>query len=63
MLHKLAIQIFACFLAILLGIFAIGALLTGPAPSAVGSLSVDFPVESIQIPVANGSTVYGWLSY
>lgn len=63
MLHKIVIQILALIIVITLSIFAIGALLTGSAPSAVGTLSADFPVESIQIPVATGSTVHGWLSY
>ena len=63
MLQKIAIQILALIIAITLAIFAIGALLTGPAPSAVGTLSVDFPVESVQIPAADGPTVHGWLAY
>lgn len=63
MLYKITVQILALITVITLVIFAIGALLTGPAPSAVGTLSADFPVESIQIPVATGSTVHGWLSY
>ncbi len=61
MLHKIAIQILAFIIAITLGIFAIGALLTAPAPTAVGTLSADFPVESVQIPAPNESTVHGWL--
>lgn len=63
MLHKISVQILTLIIVITLGIFAIGALLTGPAPSAVGTLSADFPVESIQIPGTNGSIVHGWLSY
>ncbi len=63
MLNKIAIQILTGLIAILLSIFAIGALLTGPAPSAVGALSIDLPVESIQIPVTDMSTVHGWLCY
>ncbi|WP_394808151.1 alpha/beta hydrolase [Nitrosomonas sp.] len=63
MLHKIAIQILAVIIAITLSIFAIGALLTAPAPTAVGALSVDFPVESVQIPAPNESTVHGWLVY
>jgi len=63
MLHKITIQILAFMIAITIGIFAIGALLTGPAPSAVGALSADFPVESVQISAANGSAVHGWLVY
>jgi len=65
MLRKLSVQILACVIVLTLGAFAIGALLTGPAPSAVGTLSADFPVESVQIPVTNtnSATVHGWLSY
>jgi pimeloyl-ACP methyl ester carboxylesterase len=63
MLHKIAVQILAFIIAITLGIFAIGALLTAPAPTAVGTLSADFPVESVQIPAPNESTVHGWLVY
>ena len=63
MLQKIAIQILALIIAITLAVFAIGALLTGPAPSAVGTLSVDFPVESVQIPAADAPTVHGWLAY
>jgi len=63
MLHKIAVQILAFIIAITLGIFAIGALLTAPAPTAVETLSADFPVESVQIPVPNESAVHGWLVY
>lgn len=63
MLHKIVIQILAFMIAITIGIFAIGALLIGPAPSAVGTLSADFPVESVQISAANKPAVQGWLVY
>lgn len=63
MSYKIVIQILAFICVITFFIFAMGALLTGPAPSAVGTLSADFPVESVQIPVTTGSTVSGWLSY
>lgn len=59
MLHKIVIQILAFMIAITIGIFAIGALLIGPAPSAVGTLSADFPVESVQISAANKPAVQG----
>ncbi len=61
MLYKIAVQILAFIIAITLGIFAIGALLTAPAPTAVGTLSADFPVQSVQIPAPNESPVHGWL--
>ncbi|MEQ1790255.1 MAG: alpha/beta fold hydrolase [Rickettsiales bacterium] len=63
MMHKIVIQILASMIAVTLSIFAIGALLTGPAPSAVNTLSADFPVESVQIPAPNGSIVHAWLVY
>lgn len=63
MLHKIAVQILSFIIAITLGIFAIGALLTAPAPTAVGTLSAGFPVESVQISAPNESTVHGWLVY
>lgn len=61
MLHKIVIQILAFMIAVTLSIFAIGTLLTTPAPTAVGILSVDFPVESVRISVPDQSTVHGWL--
>jgi len=63
MLPKIAVRILTFIIAITLGIFTIGALLTAPAPTAVGTLSADFPVESVQIPAPNASTVHGWLVY
>ncbi|MCC7090439.1 MAG: dienelactone hydrolase family protein [Nitrosomonas sp.] len=57
-----AIQISAVLLALTAMVFLMGSLLTAPAPSAVATLSADFPVESIQIPAADGSMVHGWLS-
>lgn len=63
MLYKIAVQILALIIAITAGIFAIGALLTVPAPTAVGVLSADFPVEAVQIPGVSESTVHGWLAY
>lgn len=44
-------------------VFGIGQLLTGSASTAVGSLSADFPVESVQIPAASGDSVHGWLAH
>lgn len=63
MLHKITVQILALIIAITAGIFAIGALLTAPASTAVGVLSADFPVEAVQIPGASESAVHGWLAY
>ncbi|MEI8385817.1 MAG: alpha/beta fold hydrolase [Nitrosomonadaceae bacterium] len=40
----------------------IGEVLTGPASTAVESLSSDFPAESVRIPLDNGSRVHGWLA-
>ena len=63
MSRKIAVQISAFLAAIMIGCFAIGALITGPAPSAVGTLSIDFPVESVQIPTNNDTKTHGWLIY
>lgn len=43
-------------------VFALGPLLTAPAPTAVSTLSADFPVESMEIPSQQGVTVHGWLA-
>lgn len=60
----------ACVAAIILGAIGVGELLSGAAPTAVdslsGSVSSDFPVESVQIPLNVGSRdagsgVHGWL--
>ncbi len=63
MLKKTSIQLLAFLLAMSLGIFGLGALLTGPAPSAVGTLSVDLPVETITISTTQGTEVHGWLAH
>jgi len=63
MLHKITIQILIFGIAVTLSIFAMGVFLTASAPTAVGVLSADFPVESIKIPTANKSPVHGWLAY
>lgn len=63
MLHKITIQILAFIIVITSTLFAMGAILTGSAPSAVGTLSIDFPVKSVQIPGKNKSPVHGWLTY
>ena len=63
MLHKIVIQILIFVIAVTLIIFAMGVFLTASAPTAVGVLSADFPVESIQISTSNKSTVHGWLAY
>ena len=43
-------------------VIGVGEVMTGPASTAVESLSSDFPVESIQIPLNNDSRVNGWLA-
>ena len=48
--------------AITLMLFSLGPLLTAPAPTAVSTLSADFPVESVEIPSQQGVTVHGWLA-
>jgi uncharacterized protein len=60
----------ACVAAIIIGAIGVGELLSGAAPTSVdslsGSVSSDFPVESVQIPVHGRSdepdaSVHGWL--
>lgn len=60
----------ACVAVIIITAMGVGELLTGAAPTSVdslsGSVSSDFPVESVQIPLAAGSrdadsSVHGWL--
>lgn len=43
-------------------LFAIGTILTSPAPTTVSALSADFPVESVQIPSRDNVIVHGWLA-
>ncbi len=62
MFRKLLIQIVALIFAIILSIFAIGQLITGSASTAVGSLSADFPVDAVKIPVNSETNVHGWLA-
>jgi len=62
MLQKLGLGIVIFILVIAISLFALIALLTGPAPTSVSALTVDLPVESLEIPT-NGSTVTrGWLN-
>ena len=61
MQHKILFPLLAVIAAITLALFAIGPLLTAPAPTAVGTLSADFPVEPVEIPATNGSAAHGWL--
>lgn len=49
-------------MAIILSLFAIGQLITGSASTAVGSLSADFPVDTVKIPVNSEIDVHGWLA-
>lgn len=63
MQHKKLLPALAAITGITLALFAIGPLLTAPVPTAVSTLSADFPVESVEIPVTKGSTVHGWLVY
>lgn len=63
MIRKIFIQILSLLIALFIIAFIIGELLTGPAPTAVGTLTADFPVESVQIPVTKEARVHGWLSH
>ncbi|MDO8436999.1 MAG: hypothetical protein Q7S69_02395 [Nitrosomonadaceae bacterium] len=55
----LFIGMLSCLIAVIIGI---GEVMTGPASAAVESLSSDFPVEPVQIPLNADSSVHGWLS-
>lgn len=57
------VQILSITAAIIISFFAVGQLLTGPASTAVGTLSTDFPAEPVQFPVNSESPVHGWLVY
>ncbi len=71
MYRWILLAVSACTAAVLLGAIGVGELLTGSAPTAVdslaGTLSTDFPVERVQIPVNASSrgpdtSVHGWLA-
>ncbi|QOJ22561.1 MAG: alpha/beta hydrolase [Gammaproteobacteria bacterium] len=62
MQHKTLLLILIAITGIILALFTIGPLLTAPAPTAVSTLSADFPVESVEIPAQQGVTVHGWLA-
>lgn len=62
MYRWLLIGILSCLIAMAVVIIGIGEVMTGPASTAVESLSSDFPVESVQIPLLDAdSSVHGWL--
>ena len=56
------IGILSCLIAMAVVIIGIGEVMTGPASTAVESLSSDFPVEAVRIPLNAGSSVHGWLA-
>jgi pimeloyl-ACP methyl ester carboxylesterase len=62
-MHKIIIQLLAFASVAIIAIFTIGASLTASAPTAVGTLSADFPVEAVQISSPNESIIHGWLVY
>lgn len=61
--RRFLIQILSVTAAILISLFVIGQLLTGPASTAVGTLLTDFPVKPVQFPADAESPVHGWLIY
>ncbi|PSJ16242.1 alpha/beta hydrolase [Nitrosomonas supralitoralis] len=63
MLYKPLFLILVLTLSMMLSIFVIGTVLISSAPTAVGTLTTDFPVEAVQIPAMKGPTVHGWLVY
>ena len=56
------IGMLSCLIAMIVVIIGIGEVMTGPASTAVDSLSSDFPVEPVQIPLNADSSVHGWLA-
>lgn len=57
------IGVLSCLIAMAVVIIGIGEVMTGPASTAVESLSSDFPVEPVQIPLPDAdSSVHGWLA-
>lgn len=60
------LALFSCIAAILLVAVGVGELLSGATPTAVNTLSTDFPVEPVQILLSThsreeNSSVHGWL--
>ena len=62
MRRRILTGVLVCTTAIVIGVVAVGEILTGPAATAVDSLSSDFPVEPVQIPVNTDTHVRGWLT-
>lgn len=56
------IKLLLVILVALVLFFAIGTILTSPAPTSVSALSADFPVEPVQIPGRDHVVVHGWLA-
>jgi uncharacterized protein len=61
------LALFSCIAAILVVAVGVGELLSGATPTAVNTLSTDFPVEPVQIPLSThpreeNSGVHGWLA-
>jgi uncharacterized protein len=61
------VSLLSGFAAVFIAALAVGELLSGAAPTAVSTLSVDFPVEPVRIPVDDNSrdenaSVRGWLA-
>lgn len=59
----IAIQLISVLIIVTVIVVILGEIVTGPAPTNVETLSPDFPVETIQIPVKdNDYAVHGWLA-
>lgn len=56
-------RMLSCLIAVAIVIIGIGEVMTGPASTAVESLSSDFPVEPALIPLNADSSVHGWLAH
>ncbi|WP_292925152.1 alpha/beta fold hydrolase [Nitrosomonas sp.] len=59
---SIIIKLLLVILVALVLFFAIGTILTSPAPTSVSALSADFPVEAVQIPGRDHVIVHGWLA-
>jgi hypothetical protein len=56
------IGMLSCLTAMVVIIIGIGEVMTGPASTAVDSLTSDFPAEPVQIPLNADSSVHGWMA-
>lgn len=63
MLQKLGLGIVIFIVIIAISLLALIALLTGPAPTSVSALTVDLPVEPLEILTKGNTVTRGWLHH